>query len=74
LIEWLAVQTSQTSKGRDAIDRVLADPRRTTVVAPLRQHPDVLLFRRELQDGLVRVDTANRLLRLLTQVVAGLPA
>jgi hypothetical protein len=74
LIDCLTGHAALTSNDGDAIDRVRAGASRATDVSPLRQHPDVVRFRRELQDGLVRVDTANRVLRLLGQVVAGLSA
>jgi len=56
----------------DAIDLVLASPERQTAVRSLRHDPVVEVFRRELTDGLIRVDTANQLLNLVNAVVAAL--
>ena len=55
--------------GRDAIDRVLAERRRTTDARSLRDHEVVQKFREELTDGFVRADTAQRLLSLVEAVV-----
>jgi hypothetical protein len=57
---------------RDAIDEVLAGAPRTTEVKSLRDHPDVQQFRQDLIDGLIRVDTANRLLQLVATAVASM--
>jgi hypothetical protein len=54
---------------QDAIDAILANEPRTTGVRSLRDHEVVQQFRRELSDGLIRVDTANRLLGLIRTVV-----
>ena len=56
----------------DAIDRILASPRRRTDVRTLRNDPVVEAFRRELVDGLIRVDTANKLLHLVNAAVTAL--
>lgn len=56
----------------DAIDRVLASPRRRTTVRALRNDPVVEAFRQELVDGLIRVDTAGKLLHLLNTAVTAL--
>jgi hypothetical protein len=56
-------------KRRDAIDAILASKPRTTGVRSLRDHEVVQQFRRELSDGLIRVDTANKLLGLIRTVV-----
>jgi hypothetical protein len=53
----------------DAIAAELAAPPRTSGVRPLRDDEVVRQFRQELIDGLIRVDTANRLLALVSQVV-----
>jgi hypothetical protein len=50
----------------DAIDRARSAPRRTTAVTSLHDAPEVAAFRRELEDGMIRADTANQLLRLVT--------
>lgn len=55
--------------GRDAIDRVLAERRRTADARSLRDHEVVQKFRQELTDGFVRADTAQRLLSLVGTVV-----
>ena len=56
-------------KRRDAIDAILAGEPRTTAVRSLRDHEVVQRFRQELSDGLIRVDTANKLLGLIHTVV-----
>ncbi len=56
----------------DAIDRELARPKRLTAVVSLRDSIEVETFRNELIDGLIRVDTANQLLRLVNQVMVQL--
>jgi len=53
----------------DAIDAELAAPPRVTAVRALRDDPIVQQFRQELIDGLIRVDTAQRLLALIEQAV-----
>lgn len=55
--------------GGDAIDRTLDAPARETAVTSLRDSPEVEAFRSELVDGLIRADTANRLLRLVATIV-----
>ena len=57
------------AKRKDAIDAILADEPRTSAVRSLRDHEVVQQFRRELSDGLIRVDTANKLLGLIHTVV-----
>ena len=54
---------------RDAIDAILAGEPRTTAVRSLRDHEVVQQLRRELSDGLIRADTANKLLGLIHTVV-----
>jgi hypothetical protein len=62
--------TASGTDGReDAIDAVLGSPARTTNVTSLREAPEVASFREALIDGLIRVDTANRLLRLVNEIV-----
>jgi hypothetical protein len=56
-------------KRKDAIDAILASDPRSTGVRSLRDHEVVQKFRRELSDGLIRVDTANKLLGLIRTVV-----
>lgn len=52
-----------------AIDRILAEAPRGTRVRSLRDHEVVRQFRRELADGLIRVDTANRFLGVIRMAV-----
>lgn len=59
-----------TTARRDAIDAELARPARATGVVSLREAPEVEAFREELVNGLIRVDTVNRLLRLVNELVA----
>ena len=59
----------KSAAGRDAIDAALAAAGRETQVRSLREAPEIEAFRRELIDGLIRVDTANQLLRLVNEVV-----
>jgi hypothetical protein len=54
---------------KDAIDAILASEPRTTGVRSLREHEVVQKFRREMSDGLIRTDTANKLLELIRTVV-----
>ena len=58
-----------TNQAGDAINDVLQSPARTTAVRSLRDAPEIATFRDELIDGLIRADTANRLLRLVAMVV-----
>lgn len=60
------------SGGGDAIDRVLNAPPRSTATRSLRDAPEVLAFRQALTDGMIRVDTVNRLLRLVDAIVTRL--
>jgi len=66
-------QSIPLPKRKDAIDAILASEPRSRGVRSLRDHEVVGQFRRELSDGLIRVDTANRLLGLIrTMVEAGM--
>ena len=56
----------------DAIDEVLKGPGRSTQAVSIRQSPEVDAFRRELIDGLIRVDTVNQVLRLVNEWVVRL--
>jgi len=56
-------------KPGDAIDAILVSPPRRTAVSSVRNHETVVRFRRELADGFIRVDTANRLLGLIRMVL-----
>ncbi len=68
LLERLEASIERTRQ-RDAIDAILAGSPRTTQVASLRDHEVVRRFRQELSDGLIRVDTAHRLLMLLRTAI-----
>ncbi|UCC30435.1 MAG: hypothetical protein JSU86_19820 [Phycisphaerales bacterium] len=68
LLERLEASIRQTRR-HDAIDAILAGTTRTTQVASLRDHEVVRRFRQELSDGLIRVDTAHRLLTLLRTAI-----
>ena len=57
-----------TGKRHDAIDAVLSGAPRTTAVQSLRDHETIALFRQEVTDGLIRVDTARQLLGLIRTV------
>ena len=59
-------------RSADAIDEILQSPRRETHTQSVRRHAAIEDFRRELTDGLIRADTANQLLRLITAVLARL--
>ncbi len=61
-----------TSGSGDAIDHIVNGPRRKTDARSIRNDPAMLRFRRELADGLIRADTANQLLRLVSQVIGGM--
>ncbi len=64
------LESSARGGGRDdAIDAILASEPRQTAVTSLRDHEVVVRFRQELTDGLIRVDSANRLLSLLRVAV-----
>jgi hypothetical protein len=65
-----ACGTTDGDTGRvDAITTVLNEEPRTTAVVSLREDPAVEAFRQALTDGLIRVDTANRLLRLINEII-----
>jgi len=59
---------SSATRG-DAIDVTLREPARKTSVQSLRNAPEIEAFRNELIDGLIRADTANRLLNLVATIV-----
>ncbi len=69
-----AVEGDSPKPAADAIDRVLGSQPRTTNVRSLKGDETIEAFRRELVDGLIRVDTAGRALRLLSQVVGAVLA
>lgn len=53
----------------DAIDRIVDGPRRETRTKSIRNTPQMAQFRRELADGMIRADTANQLLRMISTVL-----
>lgn len=55
--------------GGDAIDAVLASSPRTTSVRSLRNDDAMNRFRQELSDGLIRVDTVGKVLRLVNTIL-----
>jgi hypothetical protein len=63
---------SARDESDDAIDEVLQSPARRTQVRPLRDAPEMAAFRQALTDGMIRVDTVNRLLRLINEIVVKL--
>ena len=67
-----AVTQAVEGEPRDAIDDILDGPGRQSAVTDVRHDPVVEQFRREMTDGLIRADTAGRLLGLITSVVARL--
>ena len=74
LIDALDKRIESDPAAGDAIDLILATPPRETQVRSLRNEATVQAFRRELVDGLIRVDTANQLLRLVTTAITSLMA
>ena len=74
LIERLeSVVRAASAQGGDAIDKILASPGRETQVKSLRDSEVVSRFRRDLIDGLIRIDTANQLFRLIRTILDQLP-
>ncbi len=69
LLNTLDRKDQQSPGSGDAIDLILASPPRKTEVRSLRHDPVVEAFRRELTDGLIRVDTVNQLLNLVNTVI-----
>ncbi len=65
-LESLELRLQEPVQPPDAIDRELARPPRRTSVRALRDDPVVARFREDLSNGLVRLDTVNALLRLMT--------
>lgn len=68
LVSKLDTQLGQ-SKRKDAIDAILDSTPRTTTVKSLREHETIVRFRKEVADGLIRVDTARQLLGLIRLAV-----
>lgn len=54
----------------DALDRILAEPPRASAVTSLRETPAMQAFRTELAAGMVRAETALRVLDLVSRLVA----
>ncbi len=63
------LQAAIEARSADAIDAEIARPARQTAVQSLSEAPEVVAFRDELVNGLIRADTANQLLRLVATVV-----
>jgi len=64
-----ALQRAVNDRPADAIDTELqAEPRRTAL-KDISSAPEVEAFRNELVDGLIRVDTVNRLLNLVALII-----
>lgn len=68
LLERLEKMLSQPVGG-DAIDSELRSTPRASATTSLRDHEVVRLFRQEMSDGSIRLDTANHLLSLLRGVL-----
>lgn len=66
-LEKIAGQAS--ADGGDALDEILASPARQTKVTSLRDSEVVSRFRQELIDGLIQIDTANQLFRLIRTIL-----
>lgn len=71
-LEQIVTATGPPAPG-DALDRMLAAPGRRTAVTSLRDSDVVRAFRNDLIDGLIRIDTANQLFRLVRAVLDRLP-
>jgi hypothetical protein len=69
LIEQLESLTTDTNRPPDAIDRILSSAPRRTEVRSLRDDPAVKRFREDLTNGLIRVDTAGAVLRLVSDAI-----
>lgn len=69
LIETLESLVNRADPPADAIDRILADAPRTTAVRALRDTPVVARFREDLTNGFIRIDAANALFRIITDVL-----
>ena len=69
LIDELETALARQEGGGDAIDRVLAAAPRETAVRGLRGDESMARFRQELINGLIRVDTAGRVLDLVRRVL-----
>lgn len=65
------LEPAVTPADGDAIDRALDRPPRTTRARPLRDDEVVHRFRREVSDGLLRVDTVRQLLALIRLALEG---
>lgn len=72
LIKMIDGEIQRQPGSGDMLDLILASPQRETRVRSLRHDPVVEAFRQELTDGLIRVDTANKLLSLVNTVVTAL--
>jgi len=68
-LEGAAAAPAEGLQEGDAIDRERNAAPRVTHVRGLRDAPEVEAFRQALIDGLIRTDTANRLLQLLNRII-----
>ncbi len=68
-LETLLDPRPQGDRPPDAIDRILAQPARNTQARSLREDPVVARLREDLTNGLIRIDTANAMFRLVARVL-----
>ena len=74
LVEKLDAASRKQTRVADAIDKVLASQERSSTIRSLRDHESITQFRRELGDGLIRVDTARQLLSIINKVLGAIVA
>jgi len=67
------LRTVRSGGSGDAIDRGLLQPSRETAVVSLHDSEIIRKFRDDLADGLIRVDAANQLFGLVSQIIRLLP-
>jgi hypothetical protein len=68
-----SIARAASAQGGDAIDKILASPGRETQVKSLRDTEVVSRFHKDLIDGLIQIDTANQLFRLIRTILDQLP-
>lgn len=68
-VKKLAAAADKAAATTDAIDAILAAPPRTTAVKSLHDAPAIQAFRAELAAGVVRAQTAIRVLDFAAQLV-----
>ncbi|MEE9296610.1 MAG: hypothetical protein V3W34_16825 [Phycisphaerae bacterium] len=69
LVSALESLAPKTGRPEDAIDRILAAAPRRTEARSLRDDPVVARFREDLANGLIRMETADALFRLIGEVI-----